>query len=114
MGPIQTRLIKGLGILVIIALYSFAFYRWGAASCEVQHEKEAKEKAQDNRTNAVMIAEEERKQEPTKVKIITRYVTTEKAIEETADHEKSATLSPLLYRVMYDREPVQRQPVNGQ
>lgn len=113
MGPIQTRLIKGLGILVIIALYSFAFYRWGAASCEVQHEKKAKERAIDNRTDAVMIAEMEREQEPEKIKIITRYVNVEKAIEDTPDNEKSAILSPLLYRVMYNRESLQRRPING-
>ncbi len=114
MGMIQKRLIQGLGILILVGLYSFAVYRWGAVSCQVKHAEKEAEKAEEKAEGANAIAEMEREQAPEKEKIITRYVTLTKEIEAAPDEEKNSAMPALLYRVMYNRESVQRENVDGE
>lgn len=114
MGTIQKTLIKAAGILTLLALYSFVIYQWGATECELGQANDAKEDAEENRKDATLLAEMERQQAPEKEKIITRYVTLTKVIKEAPDDEKNSIISPLIYSVMYNREPVQRNDNNGQ
>lgn len=114
MGMIQKRLIQAAGILLLMGLYSFALYQWGKTACKVSVAEQAQETAEENRKDAAQLLKIEQAQAPAKEKIITRFVTLTKEIESAPEDEKNSTLSPLLHSVLYQREPVQRKPGNGQ